>query len=148
MKRQDWQDNPLNVSSDSGQPSAFYLVRGIFKVARDWHDKGDLGAAEQMYSFILRIKERSPELRCPEFPQTLARLAAIRCLDERFVEAEHLYLRSLGSCAEIFGEENEICAEIMRDYACLLRRLKMTTEAKALERRADGAFPLSLPATI
>lgn len=136
------------AKDDSSQPSAFYLVIGLFKVARGWHDRGDLGAAEQIYSFILRIRDRNPRLKCPEFPQTLANLAAVRIAEGRYMEAEHLYLQSLTSCAETIGEQNEICAEIMRDYAALLRRLKMCHEAGALEKRADSAYHRALPVTI
>lgn len=141
-------DSDSACSGSDYQPSAIYLVRGLYKLARGWQDKGDLVAAERIYCFILRIRDRNPALKCPEFVQSLANLASVRASGGSYMEAERLYVQALCSCCEILGEDNQICAEILREYAALLRRLQLTAEARSLERRADRCFKLALPVTI
>ena len=129
-------------------PSSVYLIRGLYKVGCGWQDSGDLKAAERIYRFILNIKERNPLLNCAEFPQTMANLASIQVSAGDYVIAERLYLRAISSCVEILGENHQICADILRDYAILLRHMQLTEEAHVLEHHADAVHKLDLPVMI
>ena len=65
--------------------------------------------------------------------------------DERFLEAEQLYVRAIALCLDHLGEHHPVSAEILRDYAMLLRRLHLTNEATVVDLRADEVCHLPLP---
>jgi hypothetical protein len=126
--------------------SNLYLVRGLYKVARGWHEAGNLDAARKLYGFILDIQDRGHDLRSIEFALSQAAMAQLAALDEQYLEAEHMYIKALAMCVDCCGETSIDFARILRDYAQLLRRMHMVLEAQALEGRADSIAKLELPA--
>lgn len=126
--------------------NSLYLVRGLYKVARGWHEAGNLAAARKIYGFILDIQDRGHNLRSIEFALSQAAMAQLATLEEQYLEAEHMYIKSLAMCIDCSGETSIDFARILRDYAHLLRRMYMISEAQALEGRADSIAKLELPA--
>jgi hypothetical protein len=129
---------------DEGQVISVYLIKGLYKVARGWQEKGENSSAQRIYSFIAGLHERSPKIKCAEIAQSTAALAMIAGQEEKFLEAEQLYVQAIALCLDHLGEHHPVSAEILRDYAVLLRRLHLTTEATVVDSRADEVYHLPL----
>jgi hypothetical protein len=130
---------------DDGKVISVYLIKGLYKVAREWQDKGEKCSAQRIYRFINSLHERSPKIKCAEIAQSTAALAMMAGQAERFLEAEQLYIRSIALCLDHLGEHHPVSAEILREYAVLLRRLHLTNEATVVDLRADEVCHLPLP---
>lgn len=130
---------------DDGKVISVYLIKGLYKVGREWQDKGENCSAQRIYRFINSLHERSPKIKCAEIAQSTAALAMMAGQDERFLEAEQLYVRAIALCLDHLGEHHPVSAEILRDYAMLLRRLHLTNEATVVDLRADEVCHLPLP---
>lgn len=124
------------------------LVHGVYKVARHWLESGDREAARRFFGFILSLKERKNSLVAREFALAQAALAQMAAEEEHYLVAEDLYLKALILCVEACGYDSHEYAGILRDYACLLRRLYLQEDARNLERRADQMARLYLPVTV
>ena len=133
------------VLMDDGKVISVYLIKGLYKVAKEWQDKGENCSAQKIYSFIAGLHDRSPKIKCAEIAQSTAALAMIAMEEEKFLEAEQLYIKSIALCLDHLGEHHPVSAEILQDYAVLLRRLHLTTEAEVVALRADEVYHLSLP---
>lgn len=125
--------------------SSLYLVKGLYKVAKGWQEHGEMGAARRIFSFIISIADRQPALKCVEITLALANFAVILSAEESFMDSENHFLRALASCIEVLGDDHPIFAEILRDYASMLRRMGLSEEAWNIEVRANLIAPLSLP---
>lgn len=127
------------------QKSAIYLIRGLYKMARGWHDRGHIQSAKCIYRFIVGLRDKFPDLACLEVTLSLNNLALILMLENAVVEAEDMFVRALASCYQILGDEHEIFANLLLDYADLMRLMGLEDQARALEMRA-GTRGRSLPA--
>ncbi|MBS1998223.1 MAG: tetratricopeptide repeat protein [Cyanobacteria bacterium SZAS LIN-2] len=130
---------------DEGKVISVYLIKGLYRVAREWQEKGENSSARRIYSFIAGLHERSPQIKCAEIAQSTAALASIAGTEEKFLEAEQLYIRAIALCLDHLGEHHPVSAEILHEYAVLLRRLHLTTEANVVDLRADEVCHLPLP---
>lgn len=125
--------------------SSIYLVKGLYKVAKGWQERGEMAAARRIFSFIVSIADRQPCLKCVEVTLSFANLAVMFSLEEAFMDSENHFLRALASCIEVLGDDNPVFAEILRDYAAMLRRMGLNEEAYNIEVRANLIAPISLP---
>lgn len=127
------------------QRSVVYLIRGLYKMARGWHDRGHVQSAKCIYRFIVGLREKFPDLACLEVTLSLNNLGLILMLENAVVEAEDMFVRALASCYEILGDEHEVFSNLLLDYADLMRLMGLEDQARALEKRA-GTRGRSLPA--
>ncbi|MBK8222000.1 MAG: tetratricopeptide repeat protein [Candidatus Obscuribacter sp.] len=132
----------LSLIKDASS-SCSYLIRGLYKVARGWQERGELNAARRIYKFILKIKERS-QINCLEVVMSQANLALIYLKEEAYPEAEEFFKRALSACYELLGEESEVFNTLLNDYAALLRKMGLPEQAHYLEAR-NWSKPGGLP---
>jgi len=130
---------------DEGKVISVYLIKGLYRVAREWQEKGECCSAERIYRFIAGLHERSPQIKCAEIAQSTAALAEIAGGEKKFLEAEQLYIRAIAICLDHLGEHHPVSAEILHQYAVLLRELHLTTEATVVDQRAEEVLTLPLP---
>jgi hypothetical protein len=133
------------VLMDDGKVISVYLIKGLYKVAQQWQRKGENCSAQRIYQFIAGLHERSPKIKCAEIAQSKAALAMIARDEGNFLEAEQLYINAIALCLDHLGEHHPVSAEILQDYAVLLRRLHLNTEAEVVSLRADEVYHLPLP---
>ena len=125
-----------------------YVIRGLYKLALGWQDRGHLNAAKTIYQFIVKVPERTPSVNCEEVTKSMGNLASIFLIQDAFMEAEDTFLKAIARCYETLGDEHELFALLLREYACLLRRMGLSDQAQALEQRADQVAPANLPVLI
>jgi hypothetical protein len=130
---------------DDGKVISVYLIKGLFRTAKEWQEKGESCSAQRIYHFIAGLHERSPKIKCAEIAQSTAAIAKQAGEDERFLEAEQMYIRAIALCIDHLGEHHPVTADILNEYAVLLRRLHLTTEATVVDLRADEVRHLPLP---
>jgi tetratricopeptide (TPR) repeat protein len=63
---------------------------------------------------------------------------------ERTEESAQMYRRALDLARDLFGEDNRNTAEIMMNYAVVLKRSKESPAAEALEKRGTDTYRRSL----
>lgn len=122
-----------------------YVVRGLYRLALGWQDRGHLPAAKAIYRFIVTLPERCPTIDCDEVTYSMANLANIYLIEEAFIEAEDVFIKALARCYETLGDRHELFASILREYAHLLRRMGVSDQASALESKANQLAPSALP---
>ncbi len=125
-----------------------YVIRGLYKLARGWQDRGHLTAAKAIYQFIVSVPERTPSVNCEEVTKSMGNLANIFLIEDAFIEAEDTFLKAIARCYETLGDEHELFALLLREYAGMLRRLGLTDQAQSLELRANQVAPPCLPLLI
>lgn len=123
--------------------ASLYLVKGLYKLAKGWQERGHLRSAKCIYRFILKVQDRCPEIACLEVPLSFNNLALILMLENAVMEAEDMFVRALASCYAILGDEHEIFSALLIDYAQLMRRMGLEEQALALERRAAASQEMS-----
>jgi len=124
-----------SLSATPTKPSAEHLVPGLYALARCWYDRGDLAPAEKIYRLILNIDDRVKNITCGEVVLSSLDLARMLTETDHTMEAEHLFLRTLNRCMHLMGQEHPVYTLTLREYAKLLRKMKMENEAEALDRR-------------
>ncbi len=105
---------------DDGKVISVYLIKGLYKVAREWQERGENCSAERIYRFIAGLHERSPKIKCAEIAQSTAALAMIAREEEKYLEAEQLFIRAIALCLDHLGEHHPVTADILGEYAVLL----------------------------
>ncbi|MBX3150073.1 tetratricopeptide repeat protein [Candidatus Obscuribacterales bacterium] len=124
------------------KPSAEHMIPGLYALARCWYDRGDYAPSEKIYRLIINIDDRVKNITCLEIVLSAYDLARLLTDTERYMEAEHMFLRAINRCTHCLSQDHKIFALILRSYGELLRKMKLEKEAVALETRAAdlGAY--------
>ncbi|MBK9206171.1 MAG: hypothetical protein IPL73_27925 [Candidatus Obscuribacter sp.] len=72
-----------------------YVIRGLYKLALGWQDRGHLNAAKTIYQFIVKVPERTPSVNCEEVTKSMGNLASIFLIQDALMEAEDTFLKAL-----------------------------------------------------
>jgi tetratricopeptide (TPR) repeat protein len=104
------------------------------------HAQHNNSKAEQLYQRALAIREKAQGLEHFEVADILRNLGDLYSEERKYSKAEPFYQRAVKIYEKSFGEgdPHPTLAEILMDYALLLRRTKHTAEAIDLEERAGA----------
>jgi tetratricopeptide (TPR) repeat protein len=107
-------------------------LRGNF--AKLYHDQGKYAEAEPLYISALAIWKQH-QLMNRKWATFMKNIAAFYFEQGRFAEAEPLYQQALAICEHVLGTEDPDVANILENYASLLRNTKREAEAAEFEAR-------------
>jgi hypothetical protein len=114
-----------------------YLIRGMYKIARDKHDSGESKSAKNIFQFLSNQYERSPHLKCAEIAMSTGALAQIAGAESKYLEAEQFYIRALSICIDYLGDCHAVTLTTFKNYGELLRQMRLPEEAVVVEMRAQ-----------
>ncbi len=100
----------------------------IFNLALFYHYQGKYEQAEPLYQQALAIDEKVYGQDHPEVATDLSSLANLYADQEKYEEAEPLYQRALAIREQVFGSDHSFTAEVRKNYAELLEKMKQKTE--------------------
>jgi hypothetical protein len=113
-----------------------YLVRGMYKIAREKELAGECGSARRIYLFLADRYHLSPRIKSCEIALSLAALARLAADKGYFLEAEQYLIKALAACVDHLGEAHPVTVETFQQYGSLLRAMNLGQEALVVERRA------------
>ncbi len=116
-------------------PAHLRVAGGLDNLAGFYLDQGSYGEAEPLYWSAATIVEDTLGPGHPAIGSILAGLAEIYHQQDQYAEAEPLYRRVL-TILEHFGPEDIRFAELLEDYATLLRQTERGAAAAEMESRA------------
>ena len=128
-------ETQTTLDMDDDRVITTYLVRGMYKIALEKEQRGELGSAKRIYMFLADCYRLSPQIRSCEVALSFASLARLAADQSNFLEAEQYLIKALAACVDHLGDGHPVTVATFQQYGSLLRAMNLGVEALAVERR-------------
>jgi hypothetical protein len=126
-----------NIEAAAGQDHHDTLLP-LGHLANLYMMTGKYKEAERCYKRVLEIRYKTSGEDSDETVNSLLRLADLYDLQSEFAESEVFLESAMETAVKIYPEQDVRLAEVMQQYAKLLKRLGRTEEVAKLEARAEA----------
>ena len=127
----------MGISEKALGPQHPDTADGLNNLANVYLDQGKYAQAEPLFKRMLVIYEKIPS---PDHPGAVLGvnklLGQIYARQGKYADAEPLYRRALGIAEEALGPQHPHVADVLKDYARLLRETGRNEEGQQMEQRA------------